>query len=351
MTVERVAAIVQPRITQQRTGERKPLPTPGDTLFLTLADTTGDDLLVTMANGTELRLVGLNRMTAGLRTGDTLMMQVLATEPHLELALRDPSTANSTSANVAPLTQHKAMQLDQAVLRQIAWQLPDPAALANSWRTIAQEHWTRPPGYAGTDPNAAKAGTAALFRDPMFMPNPTAHERWLLPVYAWAGMQLMLRLVVAIDRARRKPTRRRLPLALQLGLAPPAMGSIVLHVQSSDDAVELLVASEHRSSLLAIQQAIPGISSSMSRAGLRLRRAQVTHGNALLSIVNENSSAMLPPHLAVELPSASLFRAAAEAAIAILQLRPRAEIKPESSNPGSTDPGSSNPGSTNPRSR
>src|SRR5690606_33705509 len=115
-------------------------------------------------------------------------------------------------------------------------------------------------------------------------------ERWLLPVYAWAGMQLMLRLVVAIDRARRKPARRGLPLALQLGLSPPVMGSIVLHVQSSGEEVELLVASEHRSSLLAIQQALPNIASSLSRAGLRLRRAQVTHGNALLSVVNENSS-------------------------------------------------------------
>lgn len=329
MTVERVAAIVQPRVTQHRTGDRKPLPAPGETLLLTLADTTGDDLLVTMANGTELRLVGLNRSAAGLRPGDTLLMQVMATEPHLELALRDPSTASSPSSNAAPLTQHKAMQLDQAVLRQIAWQLPDPAALANSWRALAQEHWTRPPSYASTDPNGARAGTAALFRDPMLMPNPSGQERWLLPVYAWAGMQLMLRLVVAIDRARRKPARRGLPLALQLGLAPPAMGSIVLHVQSSGDDMELLVASEQRSSLLAIQQALPSIASSLSRAGLRLRRAQVTHGNALLSVVNENSTAMLPPHLVVELPSPSLFRAAAEAAILILQLRPN----PQSLNP------------------
>src|SRR5690606_1939938 len=140
-------------------------------------------------------------------------------------------------------------QLDQAVLRQIAWQLPDPAALANSWRTLAQEHWTRPPGYSAADANGSRAGTAALYRDPMLIPNSGAHERWLLPVYAWAGMQLMLRLVVAIDRARRKPARRGLPLALQLGLSPPVMGSIVLHVQSSGEEVELLVASEHRSSL------------------------------------------------------------------------------------------------------
>lgn len=327
MTLERVAAIVQPRaIQQQLTGDRRPLPVPapttGDSLLLTLANAVGDDLFVTMANGTELRLVGLNRTTAGLRPGDTLMMQVLATEPHLELAFRDPSTSSSPTASSPPLTQHKAMQLDQAVLRQIAWQLPDPAALASSWRALAQEHWTRPPGYSPADSNGARAGTAALFRDPMLMPNQGANERWLLPVYAWAGMQLMLRLVVAIDRARRKPARRGLPLALQLGLAPPAMGSIVLHVQSSGEDVELLVASEHRSSLLAIQQALPGIASSLSRAGLRLRRAQVTHGNAALSVVNENSSEMLPPHLIVELPSASLFRAAAEAAIAVLQLRP-----------------------------
>ncbi len=69
--VDRVAAIVQPRVTQQRTGERRTLPTPGETLLLTLADATGDDLLVTMANGTELRLVGLNRLSEALRPGDT----------------------------------------------------------------------------------------------------------------------------------------------------------------------------------------------------------------------------------------------------------------------------------------
>jgi hypothetical protein len=325
MAVERVSAIVQPRVTQQRTGDRTP--TPGETLLLTLADSAGDDLLVTMANGTELRLMGLNRMADGLRPGDTLMMQVLATEPHLELALREPSTSNAL--NNTALNQHKAMQLDQAVLRQIAWQLPDPAAMATSWRSLAQEHWTRAPGY-GADSNGARAGTAALFRDSTFMPNATAHERWLLPVYAWAGMHLMLRLVVAIDRARRKPARRGLPLALQLGLAPPAMGSIVLHVQSSEDDIELLVACEQRPSLLVIQQALPSIASSLSRAGLRLRRAQVTQGNALLSVVNENSSAMLPPHLSVELPPASLFRAAAEAAIVILQQRPRTELSPAS---------------------
>ena len=324
--VERVAAIVQPRVTQQRTGERKQLPTPGDTLLLTLADAAGDDLLVTMANGTELRLVGLNKLGEGLRPGDTLLMQVLATEPQLELAFREAPNGNANGSPAPPLTQYKAMQLDQAVLKQIAWQLPDPAVLATSWRALAQDHWTRPPGYASADQAGARTGTAALFRETMFTPNPTVHDRWLLPVYAWAGMQLMLRLVVAIDRARRKPVRRGLPLALQLGLSPPTMGGIVLHVQSSDDDVELLVACEQRPSLLAVQQALPGIASGLSRAGLRLRRAQVTQGNALLSVVNENSSSMLPPHLIVELPSASLFRAAAEAAIVILQLRPRAEL-------------------------
>ena len=328
--VERVAAIMQPRVTQPRTGEQRQLPTPGDTLLLTLADAAGDDLLVTMANGTELRLVGLNKLGEGLRRGDTLMMQVLATEPHLELAFREAPNGNANNGNSAPpLTQYRAMQLDQAVLKQIAWQLPDPAVLATSWRALAQDHWTRPPGYAGGDPTGARAGTAALFRDTMFAPNLTVHDRWLLPVYAWAGMQLMLRLVVAIDRARRKPARRGLPLALQLGLSPPTLGGIVLHVQSSDDDVELLVACEQRPSLLAVQQALPSIASALSRAGLRLRRAQVTQGNALLSVVNENSSSMLPPHLSVELPSAALFRAAAEAAIVTLQLRPRAELSQE----------------------
>lgn len=346
MTVERVAAIVQPRATQQRHGERRPLAATGDTLLLTLGDTAGDDLLVTMANGTELRLVGLNRMTAGLRPGDTLLMQVLATEPHLELAFRDPATSTSQGAAPVPLAHHKAMQLDQAVLRQIAWQLPDPAALASSWRALAQEHWTRPPGYA-RDPDRGRAGTAAWYRESMFMPNSSAHERWVLPVYAWAGMQLMLRLVVAIGRARRKPARRGLPLALQLGLAPPGMGGIVLHVQSSGEDVELLVASEQRPSLLAIQHALPSIASALSRTGLRLKRAQVTQGNAVLSVVNENSSTMLPPHLTVELPSAALFRAAAEAAVIILQLRPRGETN-SGSNPG-VNPGI-NPG-INPGSR
>jgi hypothetical protein len=325
--VERVAAIVQPRVTQQRTDDRKQLPTPGDNLLLTLADAVGDDLLVTMANGTELRLVGLNKLGEGLRPGDTLLMQVLATEPHLELAFREAPNGNASNANTAPpLTQYKAMQLDQAVLKQIAWQLPDPAALATSWRSLAQEHWARPASYPGVDPTGARAGTAALFRETVFTPNSTLQDRWLLPVYAWAGMQLMLRLVVAIDRARRKPARRGLPLALQLGLSPPSMGGIVLHVQSSDEDVELLVACEQRPTMLAIQQALPSIASALSRAGLRLRRAQVTQGNALLSVVNENSSSMLPPHLVVELPSASLFRAAAEAAIVTLQLRPRAEL-------------------------
>jgi hypothetical protein len=325
MTVERVAAIVQPRVTQQRNGERRPLPAAGDTLLLTLADTTGDDLLVTMANGTELRLVGLNRVTAGLRPGDTLLMQVVATEPQLELAFRDSPASLQHGTAPVPLTHHKAMQLDQAVLRQIAWQLPDPAALASSWRALAQEHWTRPPGFAGADSQSSRAGTAALYRESTFMPNPAAYDRWVLPVYAWAGMQLMLRLVVAIDRARRKPARRGLRLALQLAMAPPAMGNIVLHVQSVDEDVELIVASDQRPSLLAIQQALPGIASALGRAGLRLRRAQVTHGNAVLSVVNENSSTMLPSHLTVELPSAALFRAAAEAAIVILQLRPRSQ--------------------------
>jgi len=384
--VDRVAAIVQPRVAQ-RIGERKPLPTPGETLLLTLAEAaTGDDLLVTMANGTELRLVGLSRLSAALRPGDTLLMQVLATEPHLELGFREapaPNVSNASNGGSAPpLTQYRAMQLDQAVLKQIAWQLPDPAALATSWRTLAQEHWTRPPGehwtrptaepwalatgahrarapgeqwtraagepgarssgeswtrsgteprarapdYAGGDAPGSRAGTAALFREPAFMANAASHERWVLPVYAWAGMQLMLRLVVAIDRSRRKPQRRGLPLALQLGLSPPAMGGIVLHVQSSDDDVELVVACEQRPSLLAIQQALPSIASAFSRAGLRLRRAQVTQGNAVLSVVNENSSSMLPPHLDVELPSGALFRAAAEAAIITLQLRPKAEL-------------------------
>jgi hypothetical protein len=346
--IERVAAIVQPRALLPGAGERRlPPPAAGETLLLTLANAAGDDVLVTTANGMELRLVGLSRMTAGLRPGDTLMMQVLATEPRLELGFREPATASTqnTAGTQAPflasptaqaaslttsgapaalLTQHKSMQLDQAALRQIAWQLPDPAALASTWRALAREHWTRAPGHVGPEVDAAKAGTAALFRDRSFMPQALGQERWVLPVYAWAGMQLMLRLVVAIDRARHRPPRRRgLPLALQLAMAPPTLGSVVLHVQAiGGNDVELLIASDQRASLLAIQQALPGIGSALSRAGLRLRRAQITHGNALLSAVNQNSSQMLPPHVVVELPSASLFRAAAETAIVVLQLRP-----------------------------
>ncbi len=190
-------------------------------------------------------------------------MQVLATEPHLELGFREAPSSNGSNRNVriqrqlraaADSIQSDAVGSGRAEADRMAaarsGRAGDLVASARSRalgpvrresRGLAPQSRPRASGEAGLGATGAhglvpagslghgrrgapgpRRALSALFREPAFMANPTSQERWVLPVYAWAGMQLMLRLVVAIDRARRKPAAS----GLAVGVAARSVAAV-----------------------------------------------------------------------------------------------------------------------------
>ena len=108
------------------------MPSAGETLQLTFSEALGEDLLTAMSDGRPLRLAGLGSLGQKLSEGDVLLVRVLSESPQLELEVFGtlPRTAASVATAAGWQSEQAAMRVDQLVMRQIAWQAPDPAALA-----------------------------------------------------------------------------------------------------------------------------------------------------------------------------------------------------------------------------
>lgn len=332
MKMDRISAVVHSRPAQARTGEERS-PAPGESLLLTYSDAEGADLVATMSNGTALRLVGPGRWQRDLQPGDMLRVRVLASEPMLELELDGApirsasSNADAADADASSMNRHAAMRLDQAALRQMAWQAPNAAALALSWRDLARQRWG---GRVSMHEMAGETSAATLttmlgpapFREPSSALPPPLLERWLLPVYAWGGMQMLLGLVEneEEDGSSARPRQRR-SAALRLELAPAALGRVVLQVHWLPGGIELLIAVEHPEAAQHVHDALPIITAALSRAGLRLTRFRLRQGSAAVSMLRDAPG---PSHanFADQAASLALFRALAEAAVVLLQVVP-----------------------------
>lgn len=278
--------------------DRRRLPMAGEMLSLVYAEAAGDDILVTTPNGVPLRLTGLSWLAGQLQAGDTLAVRVVATQPVLEIELTGPPAQGRTSqpGNAAPgsleLRQQAAMRLDQAELRTISWRPPSPAVLAAAWRTLAEERWLQP----------------ISARDP-----------WLVPVYAWGGVSISLRLIEAEEeRPRREAPRRRGALALRLDFSHPTLGFILIQVQWSAHGIRLALTVEERSSVEPIRACLPQVVTALARVDLRVVQLQVVHGKVARAAAAALPARRAGPSLSAEALSPGLFRSAAELVVAVL---------------------------------
>lgn len=334
MSVDRISAVVRALSPQARPGERQPLPTPGETLLLTYDKSSGDDLLVATSSGKLLRLVGLSHLIRDLRPGDTLMARVVASGPVLELELYGTvSQQTASDAGSSTLSRIPAMRLDQAALRQIAWQVHDAATWAHSWRARALERWSEPVltyGRSGeTLPvQPASQPISPVQREPAATHPPTLIDRWMIPIFVPGGATLILRLVEGEERTPDRQPRRQRRLALQLELALPALGRIVLQAHELPEGIQLLVMIEQPDTVPVVRDALPTIASAMAKAGIHLAGIRLIQ-RALAA--GAGVLAFRPPHghVAADTLSPALFRTLAEAA-AVLLPAGKGRVSPES---------------------
>lgn len=303
------------------------LPASGESLVLRYAETIGNDLLATLGNGLALRLAGLARWQRDLQPGDLLRMRVLASDPMLELELEGApvrSTAMNVDADPVDIQRHTAMRVDQAALRQMAWQAPNAAALAMSWRHLAQERWgggALQQLIAGEAPPTTMLG-AAPFREPPATLQPPNLDRALLPVYAWGGAQLFLGLEESEPNARAQQPDRRRQFILRLELTPVALGHIVLQAQWLAGGIQLLIAVEQPDAVPLVRDTFPAIRIALARAGLHLVRLRLTQGFAAVAALKETPTPASHTYFVTQQSSLLLFRTLAEAAVVLLQVVP-----------------------------
>jgi hypothetical protein len=193
MKLERIGAVVQALGSREQPARQF---APGERLLLKLAQAGEEAILAATSNGTTFRLAGLQQALGDLKAGDLLHVRVLASEPSLELEIegavpRRLDAGAEQRDNGSPLARQASMRLDQAALRQIVWQKPDPAALAQSWRNLALARWGRPSATTELLQQPPTAAPVVIVQPPVREPPsvlpPPGLERWLFPVYAWGG--------------------------------------------------------------------------------------------------------------------------------------------------------------------
>lgn len=311
----RVMAVTPGRLERAPDGNGPPrMPAAGETLRLALDEVAGDDLLARTDDGLVLRLAGLARQSRAFTPGDVLMLRVVATAPQLELELFGTIGARPGPSAGNDATTPAALRFDQAALSQIAWKMPEPAALAARWRqqVLAGNAAPLPQTLA---PAALLAQQAAP---------ESAHqlaERWAFPVYAWGGVPALLDVVAAEDDDK-APRRRRPAHALRLEMVLPGLGRVSMRLQGDAAGIQLQVAVERAQALPPVRDALPAVAAAMARAGLRLLRVAISQGR-----VPQGGPGAAAAGDAAAL-SPALFRAAAEVAVALLSSAVAGRVSP-----------------------
>lgn len=238
---------------------------------------------------------------------------------HCALAPRSPASAGAPAIErqspatgappppaerpaMAPSADPAALCVDQAALRRISWYEPNAAALAASWRLLVDRHWRDEwDGERGRDDAPRNAFV------------PPAADRWSVPVYAWGGQQMLLRVVQGEADEDSKAPRRRAPrpaLRVELTL-PGGWGRVTLLLHWGAGGIALTLAVERQAALRPVHALLPRLAEAMARAELRLSRCQLLHG--LPGEAVPPAAGSQPPPL-----GAGLLRAAAETVVVLL---------------------------------
>lgn len=300
---------------------------PGDMVRLTLDAASGNDMLVTTADGVQLRLTGMGSLAQSLDPGAVLSLRVLATTPRLELALPDTSTLPSQpeaaiAAETIDPAQTAAMRVDQAaLLRQVVPARPDAAALASSWHAMALDHLERHATFPGQGFELRlpanllmESGAFAMGATSNAAPPVPSAEQWLFSPLAYGSHRMMLTVLDADDEdtpSQHKQKRRRAAIALLLESVLPGIGRVVIRMQLVSGGVALDLHCEEKA-VAMVRKLLSDIVAALARAGLRLVRCRLMRNPPLGTLTGVNLRTDVSSALA--LPS-SLFRAAAEVSL------------------------------------
>jgi hypothetical protein len=297
----------------------------GELLQLAFSETLGDDLLAATADGRSMRLMGIGSLAQQLSEGDVLLVRVLAGSPNLELEVFGtlPRSGASAPQMSGWPTEQAAMRVDQLVMRQIAWQAPDPVALAANWRALVHGRWrsegARPASAAELLASGYGRMDATGDDEATQFPLPPQADRWTFPVYAWGGLQLMLRLVEAEDGDEGSPASRRLRrFALRIELRLPGLGRVTMQVRSIVGGIELTLAAERAEALAPLRDLVPDMAAAMTRADLRLVRCHLAHG----TLPQESAPSLALQAGPAPVVAPGLFRAAAEVVVLLAGASP-----------------------------
>lgn len=314
----RVTAVTSGSLDRALTRENAPrVPLAGDTLRTAFDEVAGDDLMVRTDDGLILRLAGLAQQARKLSPGDVLMLRVLATEPQLELELfgtYGPRQRESGGGDGTPA----AFRLDQAVMRQVSMQLPEPAELAARWRRqVLSGSALALQGQAGV--MAALPGTDAVLEGPG-----AVSDRGFYPVYAWGGVPALISAVPSPSDDKRAPHRpRAMTQGLRLDMVLPGLGRVSIKLYGSAAGIQLEIEVDRAETVPVIREAMPAIAAALARSELPLQRVGISQGRAsgvVLAGPAEGAASLSPV----------LFRAVAEVAVALLSTTLAGHINPAS---------------------
>jgi hypothetical protein len=302
MALQRINAIVPvPLLRALSDAAPFPLPAAGETLQVALDRVAGDELFGTLAEGAPLRLLGMSAIAAGLQRGDELLLRVVSTTPRLELQLIE--ARSKTREDGAPRAgmgdDLAALRPDPAALRTLVRRPLDAVAISQAWQAHVSTP-DAPPGAAADDVAAATSSMPTLAAVPW---------RWLVPMDA-LGASGVLRLVEGVedDRTRLRP-RRGLGLRLEFTLV--AIGAVVLQVQPAAGGLVLTVGVDGEPAWHVVRQVLPEVEAALTTLGMRVasRRLERTLAAARRAPTAAPAAGKLPPSV--------IFRAAAEAALAL----------------------------------
>lgn len=287
------------------------------TVRLVYAETIGDDLLVDTEDGRKLRLNGAAGFAENLSEGDVLLLRVRASAPTLELEWLGAIASHNQGAAAAELfpghlglpSEMAAMRLDQAALRRMVWNDPEPAVLANAWRALMLG--ASRPGAEGRAMETLADGKAGA--GPVARPD----DGWGTAVFAWRGLPLYLRFVW--ERRQAQAEQRKSPgLALLVALRHPEFGGMLLELQWGSGGITLNCAAEDGPTVTLLGNARTLFAGVLGSAGLRLERYAVHQGLASLRPASLPGARVL--RQAGPQASPALFRGVAEIVRALGQL-------------------------------
>lgn len=290
--------------------------TEDQTVRLIYAETIGDDLLVDTEDGRKLRLNGAAGFAENLSEGDVLLLRVRSSAPTLELewlgaiSSRNPISATDLLPERLGLPfEMAAMRLDQAVLRRMVWNDPEPVVLANTWRALMLGASHTSAGGRAVETLADAPSAIGLMARP--------DDGWGTAVFAWRGLPLYLRFVWERRQAQAEQ-KKALSLALLVALRHPEFGDMLMEIQWGNGGIILNCAAEDEPTVTLLSNARALFAGVLGHAGMRLERYVVHQGLVALRPASLPGARVLR-QVGPQAP-ATLFRGAAEIVRALGQL-------------------------------